>query len=231
MTKTIIIGAGVAGLAAAQRLIKNGHDQVIILEASDKIGGRVCSVRANYQSMNSAEEEQSHTLELGAQWIHGKVGNLVYELASKEGLVQEIETSNEDLSGFSALTFAFDDDDIVDAIDKAAMKKLVEAIHSRVQSFKSYPAASQADFINENFEDLIKDRDDDFKTKARIFKDFYHRRIRNIDGCNHWKECSFNAMVLNYKECPGPPRMPYKTDRKYMDLVQILARGNKSNLK
>ena len=36
----VIIGAGMAGLAAASHLIKNGITNVTILEARDSIGGR-----------------------------------------------------------------------------------------------------------------------------------------------------------------------------------------------
>lgn len=37
----IIIGAGVSGIAAATKLLKNGFKNFIILEAESKIGGRV----------------------------------------------------------------------------------------------------------------------------------------------------------------------------------------------
>lgn len=56
----IIIGAGVAGLNAAQELVKTGQN-IIILEARDRIGGRV----------NPIKFEES-MIDLGAQFIHGK---------------------------------------------------------------------------------------------------------------------------------------------------------------
>ena len=37
----IIIGAGAAGIAAASRLFENGFKKVTILEAEDRIGGRI----------------------------------------------------------------------------------------------------------------------------------------------------------------------------------------------
>lgn len=60
MTSVIVIGAGIAGLAAAQRLKAAGFD-VKVLEARDRVGGRV------HTSTNSA----GTTLDLGAGWIHG----------------------------------------------------------------------------------------------------------------------------------------------------------------
>ena len=46
MTKLIIIGAGASGLAAASQLIKLGFnaENLIILEAQSRIGGRVHTV-------------------------------------------------------------------------------------------------------------------------------------------------------------------------------------------
>lgn len=40
-TKIIIIGAGMAGLSAANHLVKNGMTDFKILEARNKIGGRI----------------------------------------------------------------------------------------------------------------------------------------------------------------------------------------------
>lgn len=37
----IVIGAGIAGLAAAQTLMHNGKESVLVLEASDYVGGYV----------------------------------------------------------------------------------------------------------------------------------------------------------------------------------------------
>mgnify|MGYP001792967149 FL=1 len=45
--KVIIVGAGIAGLAAADELIKGGISDVSILEASDRVGGRVWTIKLN----------------------------------------------------------------------------------------------------------------------------------------------------------------------------------------
>ena len=62
-TKTydvIIVGAGVAGLAAAAQLRENGVENIVILEAQDYIGGRV---KTTY--------DWGAPIALGAEFIHG----------------------------------------------------------------------------------------------------------------------------------------------------------------
>jgi monoamine oxidase len=59
--QVIVIGAGLSGLTAASELNRQGID-VIVLEASSNIGGRV----------NSATTKLGSHLDLGGQWIgHG----------------------------------------------------------------------------------------------------------------------------------------------------------------
>ncbi len=69
----IIIGAGISGLSAADYLIKNGKD-VLVLEARDRIGGRIWSYSWN-----------GVTIEEGANWIHTSTGNPITEFAEKHG--------------------------------------------------------------------------------------------------------------------------------------------------
>lgn len=42
--QVVVIGAGLAGLAAAQRLYKSGVRNVVVLEAQDRVGGRVHTI-------------------------------------------------------------------------------------------------------------------------------------------------------------------------------------------
>lgn len=58
--KVIIIGAGFAGLSAGHMLKQNGFD-VTILEARNRIGGRVFSFKIN--------DNPEQVIELGAEWV------------------------------------------------------------------------------------------------------------------------------------------------------------------
>jgi len=68
----VVIGAGFAGLAAARNLADAGQ-AVVVVEARDRIGGRVWTSRAWHDT----------PLDLGASWIHGSRGNPLATLASR----------------------------------------------------------------------------------------------------------------------------------------------------
>ncbi|XP_021544822.1 spermine oxidase isoform X1 [Mirounga angustirostris] len=83
--RVVVIGAGLAGLAAAKALLEQGFTDVTVLEASSCIGGRVQSVKLGLLLSPSGHA----TFELGATWIHGSHGNPIYHLAEANGLLEE----------------------------------------------------------------------------------------------------------------------------------------------
>ena len=54
----LVLGGGMAGIAAARTLEVNGIDNFLVIEANDRIGGRI-------------REDPDTGVELGANWIHG----------------------------------------------------------------------------------------------------------------------------------------------------------------
>jgi monoamine oxidase len=76
----LIVGAGAAGLAAAQALTAAGR-HVTILEARDRIGGRIFTHPASTPEM---------PIELGAEFVHGRPPE-IFRLANQAGVaVQEL---------------------------------------------------------------------------------------------------------------------------------------------
>ena len=76
----LVIGAGAAGVSCASLLHENGV-RVILLEASNRIGGRCFTSKVG---------DNKHDLgvwEHGATWLHGVVGNPAFELCDSLGLV------------------------------------------------------------------------------------------------------------------------------------------------
>lgn len=69
----LVVGAGIAGLAAAKKLKAQGFT-VTVLEAKDSVGGRI----RTYQGLGFPFEE-------GAGWIHGPRNNPIAHLAEDAG--------------------------------------------------------------------------------------------------------------------------------------------------
>ena len=72
----IVLGGGVSGLSAASHLAKNGFRDFRLLEARNRLGGRIATMQMG-----------GSKVELGAHWIHGVLGNPLYELAVSNNLV------------------------------------------------------------------------------------------------------------------------------------------------
>lgn len=83
--RVIVVGAGVAGLAAAGELLLRGHS-VVVLEARDRLGGRVWTDR----SLGTA-------VDLGASWIQGVRKNPIARIADELG-VRRFTTDYDDLA-------------------------------------------------------------------------------------------------------------------------------------
>ena len=92
----LIIGAGISGLAAAKKLKAKGFT-VIVLEAQEKIGGRLRTDR----SIGIAFDE-------GASWIHGPNGNPITKFASQAGANTYL-TNDDNLAVFDNNGTAYSD--------------------------------------------------------------------------------------------------------------------------
>jgi monoamine oxidase len=125
---TVIIGAGAAGLAAALRLHEQGED-VIVLEARDRIGGRVWTMRPKSLAV---------PIELGAEFVHGDPDELV-ELAQDHGLRLMDVAGRRWRSASGALTLM---DDFWERLD-VVMRRL-SADRKRDRSFADALAAMRS---------------------------------------------------------------------------------------
>lgn len=94
---TVIVGAGVSGLAAAARLHKVGQ-RVVVLEARERIGGRLHSLHAD-----------DRITDMGASWIHGITDSSVYELCQENGIATAEFTAGSYQPGGMPITYFGED--------------------------------------------------------------------------------------------------------------------------
>ena len=103
----VIIGAGIAGLAAAEKL-GQANIPVVILEARNRIGGRI---------LTQQEEAIGYPIELGAEFIHGLPPETLEKLQQSE--IEEVDGQNWCASsvGLSPCSFFPQVDSILAAMD------------------------------------------------------------------------------------------------------------------
>ena len=151
--RVVVIGAGFAGLAAADALATGGAE-VIVLEARDRVGGRVWS----------RELPSGEVIELGAEFIlpgdrviRETAARLGLELFAKGTTYGDREprggigvTRAELLAGYNAVAAAagmgrLGGGSVVDALERLSMTPGTrEAIRARVEVSTAYDAGDQA---------------------------------------------------------------------------------------
>lgn len=114
----LVIGAGISGLAAARTLVDGGLS-VIVLEARNRIGGRIWT-----------DSSLGVPLDLGASWIHGVRGNPIADLAKQFG-AQTKPTDYE-----NGIDFDFDGRVLSDR-ESEEIEELYDEIYSEIEDMQN----------------------------------------------------------------------------------------------
>ncbi len=121
----IVIGAGIAGLSAANTLQNWGY-KVIVLEARPRVGGRIWTSR----------EWEAAPLDMGASWIHGVNNNPIARLADANS-IKTVETDYDnqwiyDESGNELTDAAYDRLEEFEALVQAYVAETIETLDDDV---------------------------------------------------------------------------------------------------
>jgi monoamine oxidase len=120
-TEVIVIGAGVAGLAAGRKLLQAGL-RVIVLEARKRAGGRIHTIH------DAASAEPA---ELGAEFVHGAPPTLMR-------LIEEASVEVTSLEG---------DEVCIQGGELRACDDIVERVHTLITNAEPGPDLSVEDFL------------------------------------------------------------------------------------
>ena len=78
----VIIGAGISGLYAACNLIDLEIKDILILEAQDRVGGRIHSIPLEVPEHDKEDSNFKGWIDLGAQFCHGSYNNHLYNFCN-----------------------------------------------------------------------------------------------------------------------------------------------------
>ncbi|XP_019562631.3 spermine oxidase [Aedes albopictus] len=210
--KIVIVGAGAAGLAAATKLFENGLTDFVILEATDRIGGRIWTVPFG-----------SNTVDLGAQFCHGQKNNVVFEMAGPLDLLEESLFSRRNVLVFSDGSQA--PTDVTDRMMQVANHVMDEDYIRSASSEKEI----LGEYFEKNFRQILS-HTDDFQTMETSLVDdfiiFYHNYLKGYLAVDSWNSLT-TAEVQDYKECEGFVRQSWK-GKGFNSFLQLLMKQHPS---
>uniref|UniRef100_A0A182Y2A2 Amine oxidase domain-containing protein n=1 Tax=Anopheles stephensi TaxID=30069 RepID=A0A182Y2A2_ANOST len=209
--RIIVIGAGAAGIATASRLYQRGLKNVTIVEASDRIGGRVYSVPF-----------AGGVVELGAQWCHGEVDNIVYDLVREHhpAMLQSSVVAD----GAAALVHS-NGERVPDATVEKLSFLAAEIVGSDAR--KSY-AGSLGDYFSESYWRRLQSDAANFSDVSRELAEqflvYYHNYERGYTAYDSWFEVAANE-TDSYQESDGNPVLAWNSKKGYSIILDIVS-GN-----
>ncbi|XP_055380939.1 spermine oxidase-like isoform X2 [Condylostylus longicornis] len=210
MLDIVIIGAGASGIAAATKLVENGID-VKILEAEDRIGGRINTIPFG-----------KGVVDLGAQWCHGEKNNVVYEICSK---YPNIFGSTGDV--YASFILIRSNKEIIPKDITSRLTALVSDILEAAKYDLNDSTDSFGAYLNHEFnKHLNKPEYSDISKKvAHEFFEFYKKFECSVDAADYLEDISGKG-YNDYWECKGDPVLNWK-DKGYVSFLQILMKSKK----
>ncbi|XP_073846820.1 spermine oxidase-like [Musca autumnalis] len=203
--RIIIIGAGAAGLSCATKLMEFGFDNLLILEAENRIGGRIFT-----------QQFGDNVIDLGAQWVHGEKGNVVYEMVQKRNC---LESTGEIYKTFECIR---SNGEVVPKETTDRLKEILSRILENHANDLCNFDGSFGDFLNERFEEALKElaRKNivDQEMAWEFFENF--KKIESSESASGMDEVSAKGFH-EYWQCPGDYLLNWK-DKGYVRFLHML---------
>uniref|UniRef100_A0AAR5PBI1 Amine oxidase domain-containing protein n=1 Tax=Dendroctonus ponderosae TaxID=77166 RepID=A0AAR5PBI1_DENPD len=210
MAKVIIVGAGASGIACATRLIAKGFD-VTILEAENRIGGRIHSV--HFGGTN---------VDLGAQWIHGEKGNVVYEMVENLNLTDYPKSSTYSNMSFFTSTGTM--------LDKKLTNQLYEIVENILEEsdLTSEHEGSLREYFDSKYTEQVNaklgNENKELLNAVEFIRNWFSKFYLCMDPAEDLAQVSVNSLV-KYRECKGNHLVHWKTNG-FASFLNVLLENN-----
>lgn len=204
--KITIVGAGLSGLSAAVRLLENGYENIVIIEAENRIGGRIHSVKMNDLGY----------VDLGAQWVHGQGNNSVYELSS-----DSYEFGATGFDDYFPLFLQSDGAFLDQNKCQKYAKSASDILFSSYETMSKYPGSIEKFFIREFKKQATKESGND--ELIGEFIDFYEKEMNIWNGSTTWSDLSAPLHCISGYNS-GTLHMTWKRDG-FQKFIEILLVG------
>ncbi|XP_067633311.1 spermine oxidase-like [Eurosta solidaginis] len=140
----LIVGAGAAGIACAVTLIKKGFKNVSIVEAEQRIGGRIFT-----KSFGNS------VVELGAQWCHGQRDNVVYETVDAKKMLR---SSSHIYANFECIR---SDGEVVPKDIVELLKGILAQVFAKGKTEMAKFSGTFGEYLSKNFFKILNDEHSD----------------------------------------------------------------------
>lgn len=137
VTRVVVVGAGMAGVTAAHALDAAGYE-VVVLEARDRIGGRIHTVDLG-----------GVPIDMGAAWLHGARDNPLIGVADAYGIPHVADDVDDVALAVSTLTGPFETSEVEAAFSAAdGFFRRLPALRSQLGDDASVAQGSVAYFAS-----------------------------------------------------------------------------------
>lgn len=203
--KIIIIGAGPSGIAAATKLLELGFQKVMIVEAENRIGGRIHTIPF-----------ADNVIDLGAQWCHGEKDNIIFELINKHNFLESTGGVYEDYECVRS------NKEVVPPKISRRLKDIVnESLGTRKLDLVGY-SGSLGSYINRYFfDELQKPENSDIDVEiAKEFFESYQKFENSVEASDTLSDVSGKG-YLEYWDCDGDILLNWK-DKGFLKFLEFL---------
>ncbi|CAG9766300.1 unnamed protein product [Ceutorhynchus assimilis] len=196
----IVIGSGPSGIAAATKLLKNNFTNLIILEAENRIGGRINSIKFG-----------NAYVDLGAEYCHGQEGNIVYSM------VKDLDVLRHSVNKFPVIRSNGE------KVDEETVRKIWEFTESLEATDKPLPECDNATSVGECLDIRSKvfeasgknEKQKEIFSEAKIWIESY---ISSLDSPLDLHDLNENT---NYRKCEGDLGMHWN-GHGYKTILEIM---------